>query len=379
MNYSGGRFFQVLFLMLVVSCNPRSVDSNEENGRTTDAVIFAEEDSLGKALRIHTTSDSSLLEQLLISFPDAQQEYWHYLSLLGDSALLRSEAGIFQTMQVRDSLANELQPLVDLMNESDLWEVYDSLEMDLNDIGITCIVVESFLTGFGPAPMLEPQIRKTGSQALAAYNRFLNAESESLMGEYPYSDLSSILEMVRAGEALKKLPDNRYYPLIQARFRKALVTFCDFHFVKSTDQDQSAAMLTGVGTSPYPFLSETRTYQQYVSEGENSPYRKVIAGVLSIASSIDFDADTVYVLQSEVFDNEEIALKKQYQYLDQGKGMVHLLRVTDQQGKVIFVLAYRFFSSLPAAKEVLQHRPADLPPLTLKPYFLRNDALRTNS
>ncbi len=321
----------------------------------------------------HRNGDSLLLV-LSSRHPDFGKALKAYDLALADSGKYRRESEVMEVFRLRDSVIKAGARLTDEINEDLLWQSFDALNSSFERRGITLITVEGFLVDFGPAPVLQAAIRRTASQPLMAYDRFLYAESMAQGGEYPFTDLSPTLTLVLEGEKLKNLPPNPYFPRIESAFREALQRFVDFHYVVSEGAEPEPRLI-GVSTETYPYLAETGTYRRFISQPSRSPYHKVVREMFTNPSEIHLENDTVYVVQVGAIMEENAARTQLFAYLDKGISVVHNLVVTQPDGEPGYVLAYRFFWNKARAQAALTEALKSVPEARLVPYLIQDQAL----
>lgn len=346
---------------------------NKPAGNTPAVVADTIQDPGIHELAPHRNGDSLILA-LASRHPEFDKALKAYDLALADSGKFRRESEVMEVFRLRDSVIKAGAGLTDELNEELLWQSFDALNTAFERRGITLITVEGFLVDFGPAPVLQSAIRRTASQPLMAYDRFLYAESRAQGGEYPFTDLGPTLTMVLEGEKLKNLPPNAYFPRVETAFRDALQRFVDFHYVISSGAE-SEPRLIGVSTETYPYLAETGTYRRFISQPSRSPYHKVVREMFTNPSEIHIEKDTVYVVQAGEIMEENAARTQLFAYLDKGISVVHNLVVTQPDGEPGYVLAYRFFWTKARARAALTEALKSVPEARLVPYLVRDQAL----
>ncbi len=180
-------------------------------------------------------------------------------------------------------------------------------------------------------------------EARAYFEAFRKARTRPLAsGQSPFGDMEPQKEMVLAGEKLMTaFPNSSFYEAIKIDFRQALRNFVGIYQL-----EEGGYVLERVGDpmeiGDY-WNTETETHKLFVQEQSDSRYKEIVARLLARKSRISKRPENIYVIYAETAASMEEAEEKQFEWLNRGEDVLHILPYDAGTAEESFVLTYRFF------------------------------------
>jgi hypothetical protein len=269
---------------------------------------------------------------------------------------LNSEADLVALFQVRDeTVLPRLTPFFENRAE-EIEPKSERYEQELNRLGMSITMAEGMITGLGPAPMLEATVAQVASPAFKAYQRFVNARTQSYDGEYPYMNMAPYEEMVLAGEELMAWKPNPYWKKVEEDFAHALHTVTDLHMVQNTSAREEAGtpMVGRLNREFYPYAAEIDRLKDFAQRHPNSGFAQAAQKIAQNPSQMTDKPENLYLIILEWARQEQEARQQVQQYLRQGEDIPHYLPIKRGDGSTQYAVTYRFFESPDQAEEALQ-------------------------
>lgn len=357
-------FISLLATFILFSCNSNA-DENSEN--KDSAKVEKNEDSLtieeSKLLdSVVVYSDSLFKTKLpiidsLITNENLKDSLINYFNKIY-KAEITNEATIKSIFKERKMLWRRIEPyaykLEEKMHEAPNY--WDKFANELKVIGFKPVYAEGMLASITTSKILEKEIAQYGSPDYQLYFAFLEAESNSLGGEYPYLDLTYQIEMVVLGEKMaKKHPKSPYNDSIFEAYQYALSTLTDFHKVKDASADRY--LLNGISRDFWPNATDISFMEKFVKEHSRSRFapsvKKILANTSELSIGEDPNKGEVYLISVTDFGTEKAAKQQVFEYLNSGKDIPHVIHSKTGEAKTYHAV-YRFYSDKTKAEENLK-------------------------
>ena len=276
---------------------------------------------------------------------------------------VNSEEAIMDLFKLRDE---KIMPLLESrignIDPEKLDENWEKLSDELYTLGMSMAAAEGMFTSLGQEPMMKEAIEQYGSDALRLYVRFEAAHTQSMSGEYPYTNMEPYRKMVEIGEKINEIAPNPYVEKIKQRFQTALISLTDVHLVTDPEARQDAQMYVGgASTEAYPNISEKETAKAFADESSESRYGKLMADILENTSEISNRPENIYVIVVEWAETFDIAQNRVFTHLSSGNDVPHYLKVRTGDGKDKYAISYRFFEDADKAEQALQKAKQEFP------------------
>ena len=288
---------------------------------------------------------------------------------------LRTESELLQVFEERDELITHFQPFLENQDEDWMYQNWQSLEAELNQIGLSMQSAEGMFIGLGKSELLPGAVADIGSDALKWYLKFIYARDESQNGEYPFMDMSPYPDMLEAGEKLRALQPNPYYSKIEEDFHQAIISMADIHSV-SSPEGRGNVFVFETNTEYYPFATEVETRQQFAAQrSEDSPYPGVMRKILNNMSEMSERPEHLFVIVTEWVDDAAMARSRVSELLMDGYDIPHRLEIRRPNGTDQYAISYRFYEDGEKADAALELIQKDFPDAELFMVSVRGNKL----
>lgn len=297
---------------------------------------------------------------------------------ISQSQGIQSERDLMAVLETRDSsLIPRIEAaLMTIDMDNSLYEDYDLLQAELQQLGMQMTFAEGMFTSVGPYRFLESQIAQYASNAFSLFLDFNQAKTESFNGEYPFLNMGPYLEMIQIGEELAAIDGNPYYEKIQDDFENALLVFSDVHQVNNpTARGEAALFVEGVSTDAYPYMTERDTRAAYVAESSGSLFQKAVEKIMANPSTMSPKPEALYLVVVEWADDRSMAKSRVAMHLRQGEDIPHHLEISLADGSKKFAIVYRFFEDVSQAEEALASIEGDFPEADLMMVSVKGESL----
>lgn len=344
--------------------NQRTRGMSQMDGATGQDIPF---DQKFPALTRVFQNESALLSDLMDFYASVSQ-----------SSSIASEQDLAKVLQVRDSsvIPRVETALMTIDSDNSLYEEYDALQAELQQLGMQMTFAEGMFTSIGPYSFLEPQIEQYASSAFKLYLEFNEAKTASYNGEYPFLNMGPYLEMIQVGEQLAAINGNPYFEKIQEDFEKSLLYVSDVHLVDDpTARGESSLFVEGINTEMYPYMTEKESRVAYVNETAGSPFQKAVEKIMANPSTMSTKPEALYLVVIEWADDETVAISRVTNHLRQGEDIPHHLEITLSDGTKQYAIVYRFFEDVGKAEEALSSIEGDFPDADLMMVSVKGESL----
>ncbi|MEM6346480.1 MAG: hypothetical protein AAF927_21500 [Bacteroidota bacterium] len=276
----------------------------------------------------------------------------------------------------RDQAREQLQSLIENQDRQWLDQNYDTLEDELNRLGMSMLFAEGMFIGLGNTTLLTELVESKGSDALKWYLKFIYASDNSANGEYPFLDMSPYSDMILAGEKLQSLEPNPYYRKIEDQYHRALLCMADVHRVGSPNArtDEKQLMVGGINTENYPFATGFESRKVF-AQANSSRYSPIMAKIMTNMSEMSEDPEHLYIIITEWVDGEELAKSRVYSHLEAGVDIPHYLKIRRSNGADAYGIVYRFYDEAEKAEAAISKIETEIETAELRMVSVRSGEL----
>lgn len=304
------------------------------------AVQFSLADALPATHRL--LSDNGKPEALLEMYAQ---------SAMNEEAI-KSESQLIDLLQSRNEALLELNQAFDQISAENLDQQLPEIQSELETIGIELNMTNGTFSGLKSAEAFEEIISIYSSDPFIYYQAFIQAQEKVQASEFPFADMEPYKEMVVAGEKLMTdFPSSNHYQAIQADFQEALSHFVGIFLLKE------GGYATERVNSPLEYsdsyTTETETHKQFVEQHASSRYAPIISRMLESKSSISKKPENIYAIHRETAGSMQEAREKQFDLLNKGEDVLHILPYDAGTQQEAFLLTYRFFDDEEASLQFL--------------------------
>ncbi|MBN2890541.1 MAG: hypothetical protein JXL97_01615 [Bacteroidales bacterium] len=365
--------FSILFLLIVfltLSCknSVNKSDSNSDNNINTTTTSIQQNN-----VDVNENTKQALVLEHLPNIikkynSDFYQDFLAYLNLL--NSFIDTEDKVLIVLAMRDSMMVEMSTIIDnyYYNEGEAdWDTWALVDKELDTIGFWTIYAEGMFVALDVAPILENEIEQYTSEEFKTYIDFKNKFSQSLGGEYPFMNVSVYYPAIMAGEKMyKNFKSSKYFDLIYDDYLNCLSIVTDMHKV-SFGSSSSDCFYSNLTYSFYPFATSCDDLEFIIDEYPNSMFIPIFKKITNNMSVIDVDTDNenakaeVFAVVIDKFDNYKDAGDKIFEFLHQGKDIVHNLSLKNNNDETLYYTCYRFYSNKQKAEDALKNIKSDFP------------------
>ena len=362
----------LLVLCIVTSCGPKpaeqtnqptdssaaasqgEADIPQDSGVATDEELIARGGAADRSMRVAFSFEQQFpnLHTLLADNTGLYSEIAQYAEQVVTGQSIAKEEDILAVMSQRDeNLIPKLNPLFETIDEDVFYENIEAYEGELEQIGLSVATVEGMFGTLTGHEMLKDKVAEIGSDPLKLYLEFLQADANSIGGEYPYSNMEPYADMILIGEDLfSQFPDSKYAEMIKPRFDQSLCVFVGLYQV--TDGKYPTYRIGDPMNQDYYTLSEGETLNAFESGHADSKYHGVIKEKLASISNLSPKPENLYLLHFGQAEDEEAAIAQQVNLLNEGLAASHIVRVKMGDGKTHFLIVHSFFEDSNQASDL---------------------------
>ncbi len=344
--------------------NQRTRGLNQVDGVNSQDIPF---DQQFPALTRVFQNESALLSALM-----------DFYASVSESSTIQSEQDLANVLQVRDSamIPRIETALMTIDADNSLYEKYDALQAELQQLGMQMTFAEGMFTSIGPYQFLEAEIDQYASKAFKLYLEFNQAKTASYNGEYPFLNMGPYLEMIQVGEQLAAIQGNQYFDKIRKDFEQSLLYVSDVHLVDDpTARGESSLFVDGINTEMYPYMTEKESRVAYANETSGSPFQKAVEKIMANPSTMSTKPEALYLVVIEWANDETVAISRVTSHLRQGEDIPHHLEITLSDGTKKYAIVYRFFEDVGKAEEALSSIEGDFPDADLMMVSVKGESL----
>ena len=238
-----------------------------------------------------------------------------------------------------------LLPYLENLDPEELDAKYDQFRGELSRLGMQMTFAEGMLTSIGPGSLMQISNKnfriEANTHPILLYDKFLDVCTQSMNGEYPYSNYTPYLEIVALGEKINQQGGGE---LLNARiltdYQHALAAVTDVHLVGET-----GGRVGGIHTEYYPYMCDLELLKTELEKFPDLKVGSVISRILEHPSKISERPADIYLIVKEWVDSEEDAKKRVFELLNEGEDIPHYLAVYQGNGIAKYAITYRFFES----------------------------------
>jgi len=341
------KYFYLLICVLILnSCGNKNSTKDDANSKNEELVLAV----------VDSKTLVPNLEKNLVNANDKKvlQEYitWIKSDLKTEEQILNAFSLRRKLMTVLDNYLYDIYDKIMFSENGEYNENADAewmiIEKELQDIGIICNYMEGNFSGIGDGKILEPQILASESRALQLYSEYLSNYALTIGSEYPYSELTTDMELLVLGdELIQKFPDFTFVNEIDSLYYYSVLPFTDFHKnISDNGEYYEYYTVWGTSTDEWPNMTDISFHNELVAKYPDLNISKIVKKILENTSEIYVDADgayTVYLIEIENTTDYEYATKKIKEFIKQGIDIPHL--VSNYENEVsTYSIVYRFYS-----------------------------------
>lgn len=369
------RFCLTLLLMVLVlgiGCDSSTTDQDATSSLATEVTpseepqvtsrTLTEADTFAKtqtaaqriAPNFSVSTDYPVLYKLL-----QENDQFHFVEVLSIYALpasnleaIQSEKQLLVLMQAQKNIVVALNGIADKISTESIEAKIPELKEELNPIGIDLKSANRKFAGFQSKAVFKSVIDEYASDPIEYFRAFLKAQQKYQDSDFSYRDMEVIRDMVLAGEKLMTdYPNSSHYEIIKTDFREAVLNFVGVYVMDEggyTTERISSPMVRSER-----FVTETETHKAFIQEHPNSVFTPVISKMLESPSRITSKPESLYAIYAGTAPTLEEARQKQFDFLVQGRDILHILPYdagTQQEG---YLLACRFYEDEEASLQCL--------------------------
>lgn len=361
--------FSILFLLIVLltlSCKNSVNKSDGNSDNNSDTIIYQQND-------VDINSSEALVLEYLPDIikkynEDFYKDFSVYMSLL--NSFVDSDDKVMAILNMRDSIMSEMTTIIENYyydeGEAD-WDKSLLVDEELDTIGFWTIYAEGMFVDLDVAPILENEIEQYTSEEFQTYIDFKNKFSHSLGGEYPYMSITVYYPAIMAGEKMyKNFKSSKYFDLIYDDYLSCLSILTDIHKVNFSDFS-TGCFYSNLTYSFYPFATSCEDLDYIIDNYPNSMFIPILEKLTNNMSEIDVNTDNdnvkseIFAVVIDQFDDYSAANDKIFEYLNQGKDIVHNLSLKNNDDQIVYYTCYRFYSDKQKAQEALNYIKSDFP------------------
>ena len=245
-----------------------------------------------------------------------------------------------EVFALRDSVIAHLDPRVeDYFYRLEDYEAQGRFVEEAETVGLEPLSAEGFILGVGEGLLMPDKVDALGTPDFRRYTQFQAALARSKSGEYPYSNMEPLRQVVLHGEALRRdHPDSRYANAMQEEFERALLTFMSLH--RSGDAGDRGWFVGPATTEFYPWASDDAAHRAFVQENTESQYHRIIESLLELPSDASGASLDALVIDT---GSEEAMRQVILDYLNRDRDVLDVLPMPGQAGT--YGAVYRYFPS----------------------------------
>lgn len=255
---------------------------------------------------------------------------------------IRSEAKLLSLLQTRKNILVGLTSVFDQIPSEKVNEQLSDIQKELGRIGIEVKTNKGNYVGFQSADAFQKIISSYATDPFTYYQAFLKAQEKAQMGEFPFNDMEPYQDMVVAGEKLMTdFPTSVHYQSIRTDFREALRNFVGVFVLQ--EGGYTSERLDSPMANSERNATETETHKQFVVKHASSSYAPIVTSMLAMQSQIAKKPENIYAIHAATASSLEEAREKQFELLNQGEDVLHILPYDAGTQQESYLLVYRFF------------------------------------
>jgi hypothetical protein len=120
-------------------------------------------------------------------------------------------------------------------------------------------------------------------------------------------------------------------------------------------------------------MSELESHKEFIQQHPNSQFTPIVSALLENTSTSAFEPEQMYVVYASYFESEEEAQRYQYDKLLLGEDMLHILPVRLGNGKLNWLVSYRFYDDSEKATAFFTQKEQNQPEVKMMLCTWHND------
>ncbi|NNF57681.1 MAG: hypothetical protein HKN04_05515 [Rhodothermaceae bacterium] len=244
-----------------------------------------------------------------------------------------------EVFALRDSVIAHLDPRVeDYFYTREDFDAQMRFVEEAETAGLEPLQAEGFILGVAEGVLLPEQVDALGTPDFRRYTQFRAALARSRSGEYPYSTMEPLRQVVLHGEALRRdHSDSRYAAAIREEFERALLTFMSLH--RAGDAGEQSWFVGPATTEFYPWASDDAAHRAFIKENTDSQYHRIVEALLELPSDASGASLDALVIDT---GSEEAMRQVVLDHLDRNHDVLSVLRMPGDEGSP-YAAVYRYF------------------------------------
>jgi hypothetical protein len=239
-----------------------------------------------------------------------------------------------EAFALRDSVIAHLDPRVErYFTEQEDFTLTERFYEEATAAGLEPLVAEGFILGVGPGTLLPERVEALGTPDFQLFTAFRAAHARAQGGEYPYSDMEPMRQVIAIGERLLyEHPESPYAAAIRDDYERGLLAFASLH-------RYGGAWFVGAATTEfYPWASTDEAHRHFVAEDVDSRYHPIVEALLENPSEAGGEALDAVVVAT----GTEAAMRERVlDALAQGIDVLGVLPLDAERTR--FGAVYRYF------------------------------------
>ena len=296
-----------------------------------------------------------LLYELLQGDPEALAIVEAFVKKAVGRESFSDEGDFLKLMEERDEqILPIILPYLENMEVEEWSEKYDKLSEELALLGLQMTSAEGIFTGLGPSSLFTQNLKLEKYTPIVKYDAFTDAHTQSMNGEYPFTNLDPYIKMLLLGEQMEREGNARiYYEKVGASFAEALHVLTDIHLITG-----DGARVGGVNVENYPYMFALESLKKNLSRFEGSRYKEPIQKIANHPSEMTNRPAHLHLLVESWTDSEAEAKGKVEEHLKSGRDIPHFLPVEKGDGSTQYAVIYRFHEDADQAESALKRMQA---------------------
>lgn len=369
------RFYLTLLLMALVlglGCESSTTDQDASSSLTTEVAApeepkvtsrtLTEADTFAKtqtaaqriAPNFSVSADYPVLYKLL-----QENDQFPFVEVISVYALpasnleaIQSEKQLLVLLQAQKNIVVALNNIADQIPNEAIEAKLPELKQELNPIGIDVKSANRKFAGFQSKTAFKSVIADYATDPIEYFTAFLNAQQKYQDADFSFKDMEAVRDMVLAGEKLMTdYPNSSHYQIIKTDFREAVLNFVGVYVMD--EGGYTTERVSNPLIRSERFVAETETHKAFIQEHPNSIFTPVISKMLASPSRITSNPESLYAIYAGTASTLEEARQKQFDFLVQGRDILHILPYDAGKQQEGYLLACRFYEDETASLQCL--------------------------
>jgi hypothetical protein len=390
-NYSMQKLLFIFQLCWLVSCD--SSNSSEQGTAATTPTASIPKTDTKRSVAPEPTADSltprsidarlpadwdfaktfPILHGILSSDPLLLAKTSSYAESVVTGKGLNSDTDVEELLSQAKALRSEIGELVEAWDqEREDMDQLNALDQEFTRLGMRAATSEGIFVMLVATDM-PPTVLQACSPAMRAHLTFMAAADNTIGGEYPYSNMSLFANAVAAGEQnVIGFAKNPWAEKDKTTMAQMLRAFVGIYLHRDGDYETAAVGYPGDGMYEFA-MSELESHKEFIQQHPNSQFTPIVSALLENTSTSAFEPEQMYVVYASYFESEEEAQRYQYDKLLLGEDMLHILPVRLGNGKLNWLVSYRFYDDSEKATAFFTQKEQNQPEVKMMLCTWHND------